>query len=146
MLPFPKRLRINWRSVVYRVFIVLGSLAIAGWALVGASYFFIETYFSPNPYIDTQFADDFSWEAWKKIESGMSKQQVRQLIGNPLTEYSGPYGGYFGIKSGANCNSNSDGYSSDDALYWWDFAWIDARICYDDNDLVSGKAEIILYD
>lgn len=142
----PKHMRVNWRTVWYGVFLILGSLAIAGWIIVGISMFFIESYFSPNPYIDTKFSDGFTWETWQQVDSGMTKADVRNLLGNPYGEGYGGYGGYFGIKSGENYAENCDVYSEDGAFYWWDFAWIAMQVCYDNNAQVLGKSEIILYD
>lgn len=38
----------------------------------------------------TEYSDDFSKRAWRKLEIGMSELQVKSIIGEPLFEYQWP--------------------------------------------------------
>lgn len=45
-----------------------------------------EMHYSEDPYIDTQFTENFTFEKFDKISKGMSQQDVVNLIGEPFSK------------------------------------------------------------
>lgn len=86
------------------------------------------------PYIDTQMAPSFTPEKWTAVKTGMTRQQVHALLGEPLSESTI-------AKSSmrpANC-SLEENYSKDGKWKWADFAWCSFDIYYDSNLVVIKK-------
>lgn len=86
-----------------------------------------EGYFYPYPFIDTIRSEKFSEEKFDQIQPSMSKMQVIDLIGEQRGDY--PSTG----QDGSYCER----VTSDGALKYWDFAWLNANVCYDKNDIVT---------
>jgi hypothetical protein len=108
--------------------------------IVTTFYFTVETYFSPYPYISTKFSPGFSLKKYNQVQNGMSKDEVRKLLGIPFEESSGPW--HAPLKSG-EILENCDEYSTEGG--WW-FAWIVINVCYDIDEKVYGKNELIMYN
>lgn len=141
------RMPIQWKKVTLGVFMGIGGIGLIWLSWLAVVFLFAESYFTPDPYIDTITAKEFSWEQWENIKPGMTQQEVRMLLGQPIRQGHGGYGGFFGIKSGQNFTEGScDEYSEDGAFRWWDFAWISINVCYDDLGNVVGKNELIMYN
>jgi len=88
-----------------------------------------EMHFPLNPYIDTIFAKGFSWEKFKKVEIGMSQEEVKTMLGEPLkiTDYEGSIPGYVCWK-----------YSTDGKLWpYADLSFYLVQICLTDGAVVS---------
>ena len=85
----------------------------------------LEMPFPLYTYIDTIFADEFSWDKFRKVNAGMSKDEVKAVLGKPLREatYS-PY----------ECWD----YSTDGKVYpYADFSWYSVKVCFDDEFVES---------
>lgn len=109
----------------FLVYIPLAILVI----LVGL-FTLTENYIAPFPYIDTHFAPGFSWEKYNAVQPGMSEEEVKQSLGEPLSEYIS-VSGYLSMKSGKYGLENCATYSDDRGKYsLWDFAWIAVNVCY----------------
>jgi hypothetical protein len=108
-------------------------------------YFFIgfENYNIFYPHIDTRFANDFSIENFDKVEIGMNKAQVKNLLGNPIN--SGESIGYTDdfIKKEFIFYEK---YSTDGKYEISDFAWESFEVYYDIDTLVISKRSIWYYD
>jgi len=63
--------------------VLLLALYIASW-IVFVLIFGIESYYAPNPAIDTVFAPGYSEEKFAMIRSGDSHEDVLALLGEPL--------------------------------------------------------------
>lgn len=141
-----RQLTVHWHSVYKGVIVAIGCVGLVLTFGVIFLYFFAESYFTPNPYIDTTFAPGFTWQAWHTISPEMNKDNVRTLLGEPYSTGWGRYSGNFDIKSGKNYDSYCDLYSEDNAFVYWDFAWIGMHVCYDEAGQVLGTLEVIFYD
>lgn len=96
--------------------------------------FFAESYFPLYPHIDTRFANGFEIENFEKINIGMSKTEVENLIGKPLL---------FSQKMTSSLqpeNSCISVYTSDGKSNWSDFAWESFDIYFDNKNVVIGKS------
>jgi hypothetical protein len=94
----------------------------------------LELYFFPYPDIDTIYTRDFTYDKFVLVQSGMSKDQVRQLLGSPFTPFSHDY------------RTECWPYSQDGRL--WpvaDFAWVFVRVCFKDGK-VFGTYESVIGD
>lgn len=98
-----------------------------------------------DPYIDTQFAPDYSPEKFDKIKTGMALNEVETIIGQPL--YTHPYV-FYDIESDEENVSNEIEYvyTNDGKLlskmqeqgkrYYYDCAWYRSSILVDTNNIV----------
>lgn len=87
-----------------------------------------EQTFILNPYIDTVFAKDFTWEKFENVKTGMTKEEVINVIGQPLTKRVMDY------PDPNECWQ----YSSDSKLYpIADFSWFSVQVCYTNEKLSS---------
>ncbi|MBF9140144.1 hypothetical protein [Hymenobacter properus] len=75
---------VQWASIPVGT---LGFLALFGLGMGLTS----ESYNIFAPYIDTQFAQDYSPDKFEQVTIGMSEDNVRQLVGLPLFENINPY-------------------------------------------------------
>ena len=94
---------------------------------------FIESYYPFYPHINTQFAKEFKIENFEKVNIGMSKTEVENLLGQPL---------FFSQKTISSLqpdNSYISVYSSDGKSNWSDNAWESFDIYFDSNYVVIGK-------
>jgi hypothetical protein len=46
-----------------------------------------ESYNDSEPYIDTEFAENYSPDKFKQVKAGMTISQVRSIVGKPLFEF-----------------------------------------------------------
>jgi hypothetical protein len=88
-----------------------------------------EIHFPLSPYIDTVFADNFSWEKFDKVKEGMTQEQVKSILGEPLDRSN------YGI-------NNPDGicwrYSKDGKLSpFADFSYYLVQVCFKDQVVES---------
>lgn len=94
-------------------------------------YSSLEMHFPFDPYIDTIFANDFSWKKFDKIEVGMTQKEVRDILGEPLNKY--------------NYGSNDPNYicwrySTDGKLWpYADFSYYLVQTCFK-NGIVESKS------
>lgn len=85
---------------------------------------YLESYFVFYPLIDTTHSPQFTLKKFGQIRPGMTRNQVRALIGDSVKNA----GQYF-----APC----EGQTGDNAAAPYDdFAWLNSSVCYDENDLV----------
>lgn len=80
-----------------------------------------ESHFLPNPYIDTVFAENFTWEKYNEIRVGMNPEEVKNLIGEPI--------GKIGTDTETECWQ----YSTDGKASWWDFSFYQVSVCFKDG-------------
>jgi hypothetical protein len=85
------------------------------------------------PTIDTQFAIQYSEKAFQKIEPGMTKDDVRKLLGEPIDKVI--------KKNGMEMWS----YSQDGDSRLYDFAWL-GRMVEFDNGIVNNTISRIYND
>jgi len=82
-----------------------------------------------DPYIDTEFAPDYTPEKFEKIKIGQSKQDVIKTIGVPLfynyedCEYDYTNDGFLEKKSSKNFSIN-------------DFAWYESKVIFGKDEKV----------
>lgn len=85
----------------------------------------IESYFIFYPLIDTTRSPEFTLEGFNRIRPGMTRDQVRTLIGDPV-ENAGQY------------HRPCEGQTGDGAAPpLFDFAWLNASVCYDETEHVT---------
>lgn len=88
-----------------------------------------EAHFPFYPYINTTFSKNFTWNKFNKVTPGMKKENVLNILGNPLRKFNS------GVKDPIECWE----YSSDGKLQLLvDFSWYSVKVCYT-NDIVSSK-------
>ena len=102
----------------------LGVLAIA----LVAFQIMPESHFYPYPLIDTVRSEKFTEQKFELIQSGMSKTEVINLIGEQRGDYP---------SVSADGLERCERVTGDGALKVWDFAWLNANVCYDKNDRVT---------
>lgn len=98
----------------------------------------MELYFSPDPYISTEYSTGFSKENFYKIEAGFTKSKVEQMIGPGFKDR------YSDIPQ--NGEKTCVLYSSDRDILFTDFAWIATSVCYNESDQVSRIVETSVRD
>lgn len=92
---------------------------------------FTESVFVLNPLIDTRLPQGFTQAGFDRIQPGMSKAEVLQLV--PLPEPGSLY-------------ATSWGYGNDGAALFGDFAWFQLTIEFDKNGRVIKKTQRAFYD
>ncbi len=90
-----------------------------------------ESVFVLHPLIDTRLPQGFTQAGFDRIQPGMTKAEVLQLV--PLPEHK-------------NLEATSWGYGSDGACVFWDFAWFQLTIQFDQNGRVIKKTQRAFYD
>ena len=84
------------------------------------------------PYIDTKFSPDFSVAKWKRVNIGLTRNKVVQLLGAPLSysklEYLDDSLGFYNAY-----------YTADGAWPFADFAWKQFLIVYNKENIVVQK-------
>lgn len=108
------------------VFIVLSGTVFLGAALWAGP----EGYFLLYPAIDTRFAPGYSEANFRKVQPGMSKDEVLQLLGQPFNDVA----------------HQAWIYSEDGAFPFWDFAWLARGINFDSEGRVIERSEHIFYN
>lgn len=99
-----------------------------------AHFSYVESYFLFYPLIDTTKSEKFTLRNFDKIEPGMTRAQVRTLIGDPV-ENAGQYG------------EPCEGQTSDNAApFLYDFAWLASSVCYDESDKVIATKKMWIPD
>lgn len=89
-----------------------------------------EGYFILYPAIDTRFAPGYSEANFRKVQPGMSKDEVLQLLGQPFNDVA----------------HQAWIYSEDGAFPFWDFAWLARGINFDSEGRVIERSEHIFYN
>lgn len=94
-----------------------------------------ESHFLLDPYIDTIFAENFTWEKYDEIRTGMRPEEVMSLVGEPLN------------KLGTGREIECWRYSRDRIPSWftWDFSWYRVAVCFKDG-LVDYKPVEEIFD
>lgn len=101
-----------------------GYVAVALLLVFPAHLSYLESYFFFYPLIDTTKSSRFTLKRFDMIRSGMTRGQVRELIGDPV-ENAGQY------------NAPCEGQTGDNAAPpYYDFAWLNSSVCYDESDRV----------
>ncbi len=93
-----------------------------------------EAYFYPYPLIDTVKSEKFTEKKFDSIHRGMSRQEVYDLIGHPPEEV---------YEEGID---NCETQTNDGASKYWDFAWLNAQVCYGLHDTVDSTSKFWQYD
>lgn len=96
------------------------------------------------PLIDTKFTKGFSEEKFESIEKGMTKEQVKDILGEPFNvlpkvDDGRGFSDHFVIYE---CWS----YSQDNAFLLFDFSWQWYRVCFSEDGLVRATPIMVLYD
>jgi hypothetical protein len=96
-----------------------------------------------NPWIDTRCAPGFTERGFDSISNGMSKEQVRELLRQPLgtNEVRQEWYPYFKAESVEEWY-----YTSDGKCRWADWAWLGRYICFSSNGTVTEKLKVIHND
>lgn len=94
-------------------------------AVVSSGY--LEGYFPLYPHIDTQFADRFSEANWRRVSTGMTKDEVLRLLGQPLSD--------------TNASTSIWSFSRDAKCTWGDFAWQSKVVVFSPDGVVTGKID-----
>ena len=76
-----------------------------------------------NPDIDTRYSENYSETNFKKIELGMAKYEVQELLGEPINKSEGYADEYDEVWS----------YTGDGACSWSDFSWKHRWIMFNNN-------------
>lgn len=100
-------------------------------------YLHSERTFTPQPEIDTVFAESFSKEKFESITTGMRSEEVEGLLGEPLGYDAGQkilFEDGYEVRKPQN-NSECWRYSKDGALTDADFSWFLYRICFENNQV-----------
>jgi outer membrane protein assembly factor BamE (lipoprotein component of BamABCDE complex) len=122
----------NICKLILNIFLILvlcvslSSCAFLFWITFG-----LESYCPWNPYIDTVFPKSFIIDNLDKVEVGMEKSNVIELIGEPLS-----------IHKSRTMADNENYYYSENETYYYsedgkakigDWAWLQIRIQFQDN-------------
>ena len=86
-----------------------------------------EGYFPLYPHVDTVFAAGFSHQRWRAVQLGMTKEQVVELLGCPLTN--------------TNRSPNIWWYTADGKCKWNDFAWHSKELQFSPQGVVTSKID-----
>jgi len=89
-----------------------------------------------DPYIDTQFAEDYSPDKFEEIKIGMSLEEVKKIIGKPLYNGEG-----YEDQNNTNFYYTGDGKLLNNTEDSWkngydDFAWYRSSIEVDNENIV----------
>lgn len=126
----------SWLSDLFRlaaraIGLLLAFIVLSGMVFLGAALWAgPEGYFLLYPAIDTRFAAGYSEANFRKVQPGMSKDEVLALLGPPLNDVS--HQGW--------------SYSEDGAFPFWDFAWLARGVNFDSEGRVIERTEMIAYD
>lgn len=99
-----------------KVLLCVGGIALA--LVVAWMYCHLEVYCHLYPAIDTTFAKSYTEEAFDRIRPGMTKEQVQELLGEPLSIVQNQDG------------SQTWWYSQDGRCKFGDFAWLGRSISF----------------
>lgn len=77
--------------------------------------------FPSDPYIDTVFSEDFSFEKFGRVTVGIREEQVKNIIGEPI------------VKQGSCWNYTANGKASPYA----DFSYYLYQICFKEGRVES---------
>ncbi|BDA76238.1 hypothetical protein CAL7716_104040 (plasmid) [Calothrix sp. PCC 7716] len=131
----------KWKKAGYLIFIILAMAVIFHvpfylyshnifcWSIGDIALLKSECYYQNNPLIDTILPKEFSEEKFKSIQTGMSKEKVIKLLGNP-----------------ANSDNQILLYGDDGRAGWWDFAWVQYTIHIDIEEKVTTKERNVYHD
>lgn len=113
-------------SIPYMAYRKRFRMALALFFLLPIAWFStIESYFTFFPLLDTTRSPEFTLEGFNQIRPGMTRDQVRALIGDPV-ENAGQY------------HRPCEGQTGDGAAPpLLDFAWLNASVCYDETGHVT---------
>ncbi|HEY9654341.1 MAG TPA: hypothetical protein V6C50_02510 [Crinalium sp.] len=92
---------------------------------------YTESVFVLHPLIDTRLPQGFTQAGFDRIQPGMTKAEVLQLVPLPEPE---------------SLHMVSWDYGSDGACVFWDFAWFQLTIEFDQNGRVIKKTQRAFYD
>jgi outer membrane protein assembly factor BamE (lipoprotein component of BamABCDE complex) len=107
------------------VLTVVGVLvAIAGYLCVG-----MESYCLIYPGIDTHYTQGFSQRKFAKVQPGMTKAEVLNLLGEPI-------GGPEAVAS------SHWSYTRDGKCRWADWAWLGREIVFADDRVVEAISRV----
>ncbi len=91
---------------------------------------FTESVFILNPLIDTHLPKGFTQAGFNKIQAGMTKAEVLELI-----------------PAQPNMKGETTWiYGCDGAAPWGDFAWIGFQVRFDENDRVIAREQLTFHD
>lgn len=105
-----------------------------GVLLLVAAYmtFGIENYNYLWPSIDTKYAPDYSERAFRRVEMGMTQEEVVGLLGHPLWTK-----GWRSSHPGQTSAGEVWVYSSDGGASWGDWAWLSREVIFRDGRVVD---------
>ena len=125
-------------------------------ALIAGVFISTESYWPFAPYIDTHFAEQFKIDAFEKIQTGASIQEVRRVLGEPIwkTGCGGCWEKDFYVRDrifefpvNRTCDLKCEvanqrwQFSDDGACSWWDFAWRYYAIDFADGKVVTKHSQ-----
>jgi outer membrane protein assembly factor BamE (lipoprotein component of BamABCDE complex) len=95
-----------------------------------------ETYFSPDPGINTYFSSGYTEEGFNQIQTGDSKERVLELVGKPLMRCEPP----------RDCSNSVWTYAYQSETFDL-FAWFYRELQFDSDDKVQEiRKEVIHHD
>jgi hypothetical protein len=104
---------------------------------------YTESVFVLHPLIDTRLPQGFTQARFDRVQPGMTQAEVLRLI--PPPDGSSPD---FCASDGTFCSAEGDtwSYGSDGACVFWDFAWFQLTVQFDQNGRVIKKTQRAFYD
>jgi hypothetical protein len=114
---------------------LLGSLSLVAGLLLIPGFFYSnsEAYCFFWPGIDTRYASDYSERSFGRVEVGMTKDQVVELLGAPVRAHG------FWRSHPAYKESGDEvwSYTGDGAAPWGDWAWLSREVIFRGNRVVQ---------
>jgi hypothetical protein len=95
----------------------------------------VYTYSLPD--MHTEYTMGFSYEKFRSIRKGMSKQQVLQILGEPMHIRDS----YYGCFSYSRQASSNLFFPPGGSAIWGSRKFISVEVCFDENGEVLNKAQ-----
>jgi outer membrane protein assembly factor BamE (lipoprotein component of BamABCDE complex) len=110
--------------------IVIGVVALILILVILIILSLVYTYSFPN--IHTEYAMGFSYEKFRSIRKGMSKQQVLKILGEPLLVRDS----YYGCFSYSRQTTPNRFFPPGGSAIWGSRKFISSEVCFDENGKV----------
>jgi len=107
---------------IFKLISVIGIGFLMYWSFMFGRLQLIEGKHIVNPYLDTKFAEKYTPEKFNKIKIGMSLDEVKEIIGEPLQpgkSYNNSPKVYFGYTSDGKLLDKRKSTGSNSDLAWY---------------------------
>jgi outer membrane protein assembly factor BamE (lipoprotein component of BamABCDE complex) len=115
--------------------IVIGIVTLILFLVILTTLSLVYTY--SLPYVHTEYAMGFSYEKFRSIRKGMSKQQVLKILGEPLLFRNS----YYGCFSYSRQTPPNRFFPPGGSVIWGSRKFISVEICFDKSGEVLNVAE-----